>query len=61
MNYQIRPIRKEEIPILGDFLYEAIFIPEGVAAPHLPGVFSMMRTCRSISVTLVRCPMIVAW
>ncbi len=33
MNYQIRPIRKEEIPILGDFLYEAIFIPEGVAAP----------------------------
>ena len=33
MNYQIRPIRKEEKPILGDFLYEAIFIPEGVAAP----------------------------
>ena len=33
MNYQIRPIRKEKIPILGDFLYEAIFIPEGVAAP----------------------------
>ena len=33
MNYQIRPIRKAEIPLLKDFLYEAIFIPEGVAAP----------------------------
>ena len=29
----IRPIRPEEIPLLDDFLYEAIFIPEGVAAP----------------------------
>ena len=29
----IRPIRPEEIPLLADFLYEAIFIPEGVAAP----------------------------
>ena len=29
----IRVIRTEEIPILNDFLYEAIFIPEGVPAP----------------------------
>ena len=29
----IRPIRPVEIPLLEDFLYEAIFIPEGVAAP----------------------------
>jgi ribosomal protein S18 acetylase RimI-like enzyme len=29
----IRNIRTEEIPLLEDFLYEAIFIPEGVAAP----------------------------
>ena len=29
----IREIRPEEIPLLDDFLYEAIFIPEGVAAP----------------------------
>ena len=29
----IREIRAEEIPLLDDFLYEAIFIPEGVAAP----------------------------
>ena len=33
MTFQIRPIRKEEIPLLKDFLYEAIFIPEGAAAP----------------------------
>ena len=33
MDYQIRQIRTEEIPQLKDFLYEAIFIPEGVAAP----------------------------
>ena len=29
----IRNIRPEEIPVLDDFLYEAIFIPEGVPAP----------------------------
>jgi len=29
----IREIRPEEIPVLDDFLYEAIFIPEGIPAP----------------------------
>ena len=29
----IREIRTEEIPMLDDFLYEAIFIPEGSPAP----------------------------
>ena len=29
----IREIRSEEIPLLNDFLYEAIFIPEGLSAP----------------------------
>ncbi len=29
----IREIRPVEIPLLNDFLYEAIFIPEGVPAP----------------------------
>ena len=33
MNYQIRPIQPTEIPLLKDFLYEAIFIPEGIQAP----------------------------
>ena len=35
MDYQIRPIREAEIPQLKDFLYNAIFIPEGVAAPPM--------------------------
>ena len=33
MDYRIRPITKTEYPLLDDFLYEAIFIPEGVQAP----------------------------
>lgn len=33
MDYRIREIRQEEYAILDEFLYEAIFIPEGVKAP----------------------------
>lgn len=33
MNYIIRTIRKDEYNLLNDFLYEAIYIPEGVPAP----------------------------
>nr|MDE7104874.1 GNAT family N-acetyltransferase [Ruminococcus sp.] len=33
MNYKIRKIKETEYSILEDFLYEAIFIPEGVKAP----------------------------
>lgn len=33
MNYCIREIKSTEYDILNDFLYEAIFIPEGVDAP----------------------------
>ena len=33
MNYKIRGIKKTEISLLDDFLYEAIFIPEGVTPP----------------------------
>jgi len=33
MDYQIREIQENEYPILSDFLYEAIFIPEGMAKP----------------------------
>ena len=32
MNYKIREIKKKEISLLDDFLYEAIFIPEGVTS-----------------------------
>ncbi len=30
MDYKIREIKESEYPILPDFLYEAIFIPEGM-------------------------------
>lgn len=33
MNYIIRDIRDAEYKVLSDFLYEAIFIPEGAKAP----------------------------
>lgn len=33
MNYSIREMRKEEYSLLGDFLYEAIYIPDGTAVP----------------------------
>ena len=35
MNYIIRKLKQEEIKILDTFLYEAIFIPEGVEAPPM--------------------------
>ena len=35
MNYIIRKLKQEEVKILDTFLYEAIFIPEGVDAPPL--------------------------
>lgn len=33
MNYKIREIKPEEYSILDDFLYEAIYIPEGIELP----------------------------
>ncbi|MDE5742250.1 MAG: GNAT family N-acetyltransferase [Oscillospiraceae bacterium] len=33
MNYTIREIKSMEYPLLNDFLYEAIFIPQGVDPP----------------------------
>ncbi len=33
MNYNIRKIKDDEYELLNDFLYEAIYIPEGVEAP----------------------------
>ncbi len=33
MNYIIRQLRENEYSLLNDFLYEAIFIPEGTEAP----------------------------
>ena len=33
MDYKIRKLKQEEVKVLDTFLYEAIFIPEGVEAP----------------------------
>ena len=33
MDYTIREIQKQEYPLLNIFLYEAIFIPEGIEPP----------------------------
>ena len=33
MDYKIREIHKQEYPLLDNFLYEAIYIPEGVEPP----------------------------
>lgn len=33
MNYTIRRMNKSEYPLLNEFLYQAIFIPEGAAPP----------------------------
>ncbi len=34
MEYTIRRMRKEEYGLLRDFLYEAVFVPDGVEAPQ---------------------------
>ena len=39
MNIQIRPIQPVEYPILEDFLYHAIFIPEGKEYPPREVIF----------------------
>ena len=33
MDYKIRPISAGEVRLLQDFLYEAIFVPEGLSVP----------------------------
>lgn len=33
MDYTIREIRKQEYPLLDNFLYETIFIPDGIEPP----------------------------
>ncbi len=33
MNYKIRAIKETEYPVLNDFLYEAIFVPQGFEPP----------------------------
>lgn len=44
MDYKIRKIKESEYSVLGDFLYEAIFIPEGVKSP--PREITNSPNCR---------------
>ena len=46
MDYKIRTILEGEDNLLEDFLYEAIFVPEGVSAP--PNQLSISRNCKYI-------------
>ena len=47
MDVTIRKIQKQEYPLLDNFLYEAIFVPEGIEPPpkttlHLPNYRFML-------------------
>ena len=33
MRFFIRPLKTEDPPLLADFLYEAIFVPETITPP----------------------------
>ena len=44
--YAIREIRKDEVELLKDFLYEAIFIPEGVTPPPRRDVYKRQEEGR---------------
>lgn len=34
MEYVIRPLKESEVPVLDEFLYQAIFVPEGTEPPR---------------------------
>lgn len=49
MEYEIRPLREEERPLLEDFLYEAIFLPEGYTGELPRGI---LQTDPKLSTTI---------
>ena len=58
MNYNIRKIHEDEYKLLEDFIYEAIFIPDGVEPP--PKTIINQPDYRYISRTLEKKKMIYA-
>lgn len=52
MDYRIREIKEIEYPILADFLYEAIFIPEGMKKRQ--SLLSNSQRCKYI-LLILRC------
>lgn len=55
----IRNIQPQEIPVLDDFLYEAIFIPQGVVPHHVPS--SSRRICSFMCVVSGSLLTTIAW
>lgn len=45
MEYIIREIKKSEYPLLDNFLYEAIFVPEGMDAPKNKRIQKSIACC----------------
>ena len=70
MDYIIREIKKAEYDLLNDFLYEAIYIPDGVEPPpksiincpesvsytHLDVYKRQVATCGKLIGTTSGCP-----
>lgn len=44
MDYRIREIKSSEYSVLSDFLYEAIFVPDGMEKP--PRAILSRRSCK---------------
>ena len=47
MDYEIRNIRPDEWPLLEDFLYEAIYVPEGFAGEVPRSIITCDPKCRA--------------
>lgn len=47
MDYEVRHIRRDEWPLLEDFLYEAIFVPEGFEGEIPRSVIYDDQKCRA--------------
>lgn len=59
MDTIIREIRPEEYTLLGEFLYQAIYLPKGVE-PR-PGPWWIGRSCRSILRASAHVPATIVW
>lgn len=58
-NINIRAITPNEYPLLDDFLYDAIFIPEGVTPPIEASHSS--PSCKNTSLISVHRKTIIVW
>ena len=57
----LRKLREDEMNLLKDFLYEAIFVPEGMAQPEIvqscQAPFLLSKCISGVSVFLLRVPL----